>query len=196
MRKALPGATIEVLDISKQPAPAGEMEFRTSGLRRNAASDEATWLGAIRYAPNREFTIWAKVKVAVEAARVVALSDLAPGKPIETAQIKLETRAEFPSQAPLAASLDEALGRYPRALIRAGAEIRRDALEPAKDVRQGDIVEVFVNSGAAHLKFEARAEASGSIGQTISIRNPTSTKRFPAKIEAKGKVSVEASNIP
>jgi flagella basal body P-ring formation protein FlgA len=196
MQKELPGAKIEILDFGKQPAPLGEMKFRASGLRRNALSNEATWFGAIRYAPNREFTIWAHVRVTAQVARVIAVSDLAGGKPVEAAQIRLETRDEFPSTVALADSLEEVLGRYPRMAIRAGAEIRRDALEAPKDVRQGDVVEVIVNSGAAHLKFEARAESSGSAGDTISVRNPTSTRRFQAKIEGKDKVLVEAKNLP
>jgi flagella basal body P-ring formation protein FlgA len=191
MRKTLPDAKIEISETSKQPAPEGEIEFRRNGLRGSATPD-TTWFGVVHYAPNREFTIWAKVRVSVHAARVVAIADLAPGKRIEPAQIKLETRDEFPSAQPLAESIEEAAGRYPRTMIRAGAAVRRDALEAPKDIRQGDIIEVDVQSGNAHLKFEARAEASGTVGETIAVSNPTSSKRFKAKIEAKGKVSVAA----
>jgi flagella basal body P-ring formation protein FlgA len=194
MQKELLAAKIEISEFSQQPAPRGEIEFRRNGLRGNALS-EATWFGAIRYAPNREFTIWAKVKVTVRAPRLIALSDLAPNKPIEGSQVKLETREEFPSSQPLAETIEEALGRYPRAIIRAGSAIRRDALEASKDIRLGDIVEVDVRSGNAHLKFEARAEGSGAIGETIPLRNSTSTKRFQAKISAKGKVSVDTGGI-
>ena len=196
MQKELPGAKIEILDFSKQPAPLGEMEFRVSGLRRNALSNEATWFGAIHYAPNRDFTIWARVRVTSRAERVIAVSDLTAGKPVEASQIRLETRDDFPSPAPMAGSLEDVVGRYPRALIRAGAEIRRDALEAPKDVRQGDVVEVIVESGAAYLKFEARAESSGLIGDTISVRNPTSAKRFQARVDGKDKVLVKANNLP
>jgi flagella basal body P-ring formation protein FlgA len=194
MQRELPAAKIEISDFSKQPAPRGEIEFRRSGLR-GAALPEARWFGVIRYALNRDFTIWAKVKVTVRESRVIALSDLVPNKPIEASQVKLETRDEFPSAQPLAESIEEALRRYPRATIRAGSAIRRDALEAPKDIRQGDIVEVDVRSGQAHLKFEARAESSGAIGETIAVRNPTSTKRFQAKIAAKGKVWVDAEGI-
>lgn len=194
MQKELPVAKIEISDFSKQPAPRGEIDFRRSGLRSNALP-EAIWFGSIRYASNREFTIWAKVKVTVREPRVIALSDLVPNKPIEASQVKLETRDEFPSAQSLAESIEEALGRYPRATIHAGSPIRRDALEAPKDIRQGDIVEVDVRSGQAHLKFEARAESSGAIGETIAVRNPTSTKRFQAKIAAKGKVWVDAEGI-
>jgi flagella basal body P-ring formation protein FlgA len=194
MQKELPAAKVEISEISKQPAPEGDIVFRKTGLR-SSALPETTWFGAIRYAPNREFTIWAKVKVTVRAPRVIALSALPPGKPIEAAQVKLETRDEFPSPQPLAESTEETVGRYPRATIGAGSAIRRDALEAANDVRQGDIVEVDIHSGLAHLKFEARAEGSGAIGETITVRNPTSTKRFQARIAAKGKVWVDAEGI-
>jgi flagella basal body P-ring formation protein FlgA len=194
MRRELPAAKIEILDFSRQPAPRGQIEFRRSGLRGNAQSGD-TWFGAIRYAVNRDFTIWAKVKVTVRAPRLVALTDLAPNKPIAASQLKLEVRDEFPSLQALAESVEEAVGRYPRAIIRAGSAIRRDALEAPKDIRQGDIVEVDVHSGHAHLKFEARAESSGEIGETITMRNPVSTRRFQAKIEAKGQVSVDAGGI-
>ncbi len=194
MQKELPAAKIEISEFSKQPAPQGDIEFRSAGLR-NSAAPETTWFGAIRYAPNREFTIWAKVKVTVRVTRVIALTDLAPNRPIEAGQLKLEERDEFPPAQPHAESIEEAVGRDPRTTIRAGAAIRRDALEAAKDVRQGDIVEVDVHSGLAHLKFEARAEGSGAIGETIAVRNPTSTKRFQARIAAKGKVWIDAEGI-
>lgn len=190
MQKELPEARIEILEVSRQAAPEGEILFRRAGLRNNASG--AIWFGAVRYAPNREFTIWAKVRVAVHAQRIVAVTDLRPGSPIGGAQVKLETADDFPSTEPLVASLDETVGHYPRALIPAGAAIRLGALEAPRDVRQGDTVEVEVASGNMRLRFEGRAAGSGSIGATIPILNPASSKRFEARIEAKGKVLVEA----
>lgn len=189
MQQALPDAKIEILEFSRQPAPEGEILFRRAGLR-NAASG-AVWFGAVRYAPNREFTVWAKVRVTVRAQRIVAVTDLRPGAPIGAAQVKLETADDFPSAEPLVGSLDEAVGRYPRALIPGGAAIRVGALEPMRDVRQGDTVEVEVASGNMRLRFEGRAAGSGSIGATIPVLNPASSKRFEARIDGKGKVLVE-----
>lgn len=190
MRKEYPEARIEVVDYSRQLAPEGEIVFRRAGLRV-AASAGGTWFGSIRYAANREFTIWAKVTLCVRVPRVIALHDLSPGKPIEAGDVKAELRDELPAAQPMLESIEEALGRYPRATFRAGAELRRDLLESAKDVRQGDVVEVEVRSGNAHLKFEARAAGSGCVGETVPVLNPASSKRFQARIEAKGKVSVE-----
>jgi flagella basal body P-ring formation protein FlgA len=49
-------------------------------------------------------------------------------------------------------------------------------------------VDVF--AGATHLELEGLAESSGSVGEFISIRNPESKKRFRARVEGRGRVSV------
>ena len=58
---------------------------------------------------------------------------------------------------------------------------------------RGETVRVEVSSGGAHLEFEARAQASGSAGETIQILNPASKKLFPARVEGKGRVSVQGN---
>src|ERR1700761_2518903 len=68
MQSELPSAKIEMLEISNQPAPPGELIFRRSGLRNNAVSG-TVWMGAVRYAPNREYTVWAKVKLTVHTTK-------------------------------------------------------------------------------------------------------------------------------
>ena len=53
MRKAMPQADITVLEYSRQPVPAGEIEFPANGLRPGAAG--ALWIGYVRYAGTRRF---------------------------------------------------------------------------------------------------------------------------------------------
>jgi hypothetical protein len=60
-----------------------------------------------------------------------------------------------------------------------------------QDVARGDMVRVEVRSGAARISFDAVAQASGAAGQTIPLLNPISKRRFSARIEGKGKASVE-----
>ena len=45
----------------------------------------------------------------------------------------------------------------------------------------------------AIVSLEARAEASGSRGDTIPVSNPTSHRRFRARVEGPGRVSVDSS---
>jgi flagella basal body P-ring formation protein FlgA len=168
------------------------------------------------------------VTVTAQVSHVVAKRDIAPGQRIEPDDIGIETREEFPTQQPVAASAravtasagavaaspqaaaasagaasaspqpaaasaGAVTGKSSRVAIHAGAVIRPEILESFKDVRQGDIVEVEVQEGSAHLKFEARAEAPGSVGDAIPVRNPASGKRFVAKVQSKGHVFVDGS---
>jgi flagella basal body P-ring formation protein FlgA len=68
-----------------------------------------------------------------------------------------------------------------------------DLLENPRDVMRGDTVRVEVRDGGAHLELEATAEGSGAFGEIISVLNPISKKRFPARVEGKGRVSVDAA---
>jgi flagella basal body P-ring formation protein FlgA len=126
-------------------------------------------------------------------ARWVAAVDLPPGKAIGAGQVRAEMRQEFPAAAPYLGSAGEAVGKWPRVLLRAGTALRAEMLENPKEVARGDTVIVNVRNGGAHLEMEAQAEASGSTGQTVPILNPVSHKRFLARVEGKGKVSVAVS---
>jgi flagella basal body P-ring formation protein FlgA len=192
MQKEMPGAKIAIVEFSRQAAPQGEIVFRRTGLRPNSAAG-AIWFGAVRYAPNRDFTIWAKVTVTTQVSRVVAKRDIAPGQRLDPEDVAIETRDEFPSAQAILASAAAVTGKSSRVAIHAGAPIRPEMLENSKDVRQGDIVEVEVQDGGAHLTLEARAEASGSVGDAIFVRNPDSGKRFLAKVRGKDRLFVDGS---
>jgi flagella basal body P-ring formation protein FlgA len=191
MRKAMPEADITVLDYGRQPLPAGAMEFQANGLRPGTTG--ALWIGYVRYARTRRFSVWARVQVLIPVTRLIAVVDLVPGQTITAEQVRLQTQPEFPPAFPVLAAGEEAIGKWPRILIRAGSAIRAAMLEKAKEVVRGDTVTVEVFTGAAHLELEALAEGSGAVGETISVLNPDSHKRFPARVEGKGKVSVGLS---
>jgi flagella basal body P-ring formation protein FlgA len=191
MQKTLPGARIEILELSRRPIPEGEIEFPRSGLREGPM--EAFWSGNIRYGSNHLFSTWAKVAVWVEVPRVVAISDLQPGEAISAGQIRVELRDEFPVAGDFPDSPEQVSGQLVRMPIHAGSVIHKSQLEAPKQVLSGETVTVDVWSGGAHLKLEARAEGSGAHGQIIPVLNPATQKRFWARIEGKGQVSVNGS---
>jgi flagella basal body P-ring formation protein FlgA len=191
MRRTLPEAKIDLLDYSRQPAPQGEIEFPVTGLRRSASSE--LWTGSVSYARSSRFIIWAKVKVRIRAPRVFAIGDLPAGQPIAPGQVLAMEREEFPSAATFATSIPDVTGKWPRLLIRAGSAILVSQLEAAKDVSRGEAVVVEVRDGAATLTLEAIAQGSGAAGDTILVRNPVSQKCFRARVEYKGRVSVDVS---
>ena len=191
MQRSLPAARIEVLEISRQPAPEGNIEFPLSGL--HAAAGSALWNGCVHFAGSRKFAIWARVRVLAATRRVVAKVDLPAGRPIAAADLQPVQREEFPSPGEFVQEVADAAGKWPRVAIRAGAAIRPNQLEAPKEIARGDPIIVEVHDGAASLRFEAIAEAAGAVGQTISVRNPVSQKTFRARVQAKGLATVDAS---
>jgi flagella basal body P-ring formation protein FlgA len=61
----------------------------------------------------------------------------------------------------------------------------------AHDIERGDLVAVEVKVGGAILDFEATAESSGRVGESILMKNPENGRSFQAKIQDKGHVTVE-----
>jgi flagella basal body P-ring formation protein FlgA len=193
MRRGLPAARIEIQEFSRQPVPQGDMEFPLAGLRKTPAG--GFWRGYVRYAGGRRFATWARVAVSVSPPRVMAAGELKAGRAIEAAALRVETGAIFPEPGDYALSIEEVAGKMARRPIPRGTAIRREWLSAPPEVARGDAVRVEVRAGAARLEFEARADASGGIGDTVPVRNPFSGRRFMARVEAKGKVSVEKGDL-
>jgi flagella basal body P-ring formation protein FlgA len=188
MRKAMPDADITILDYGRQPVPSGDLEFPPSGMHSGPV--DALWTGYVHYAGTRRFAVWARVKVLVPVTRLIAAVDLEPGHAITPEQVRTQTRREPPPPLPVPASGVEAIGKWPRTAIHAGTAIRAAMLENPKEVLRGDTVTVEVSNGGAHLELQAVAEGSGALGETISVLNPDSHRRFQARVDGKGKVSV------
>lgn len=187
MRQQIPDARIEVLDYSRFPVPEGDLDFPRAGLRGGI------WRGVVRYGGVHRLAVWARVKVSVTTARVVAVEEIRPGRPIDAASLKLETRDDFPGADSFPSTLDEVAGRVARRPIPAGMPIRAAWLDEPKAVVRGETVQVEVREGTAVLQLSGLAQDSGAVGQTIRVMNPMSNRKFSARVEAKGKVSVGGS---
>ncbi|HEV3202710.1 MAG TPA: flagellar basal body P-ring formation chaperone FlgA [Bryobacteraceae bacterium] len=188
MRKQLPEAQIEILEYSRLSVPEGELEFPLNGLRQLPTG--GFWSGSVRYAGGHRSAVWARVKVMVIAPRVISAEDLKPGCVIDASQVRVEMREDFPAVNVFVTALEQAVGRVLERPVRSGTALRSQWLEMPKDVLRGDTVQVEVWSGGAHLRLPAVAEASGSAGQSIAVRNLESKKRFWATVVGKGRVSV------
>ena len=193
LRRQLPQARIEIVEYSRQPVPEGDLEFPLSGLRGTAA--DGFWSGCVRYAGGRRFPVWVKVKALVPEARVVAATALVPGRRIEAGQLRLETGEYFPQPGAMAASVEEVAGQASRVAVARGVAIRRQWLDSPREIARGDSVLVLAQVGGARLELECVAEAPGSTGQSIPVRNPATGKRFVARVEGKGRASVGKGDL-
>ena len=187
MRARLPAARIRILEISRMPAPVGDLDFPLTGLRNGY------WFGLVRFGDNHKFVVWARVDVKVTVQCVVASADLVIGQPIDPMNLRIETREEFPSKPTChgdSARLEDVAGRLPRRTIRAGTVVQNVWLDAPKMVARGEIVKVNVISGSTRLEAEGVAETSGSLGEIISVRNPESKRQYRARVASPGRVVV------
>jgi flagella basal body P-ring formation protein FlgA len=195
IRGSLParGANIDVLAISGNVAPAGQLSFPLSGLLASTLTGPdtpVTWRGEVLYHGSRKFSVWARVKISAPMTRVVATQLILPGQNVAADQVKVEAYDDFPLRNDIARHLGEVVGRMPRRAIRAGLPVfRSDLIEPLL-VRRGDLVDVTAISGAAQLRLPALAEAPGRQGDVIAFKNPRTGRIFRARIEGQDKALV------
>ena len=183
-----PQARVDILAMSKAPAPEGNVVFPLNAIPTSGPGDPATpvtWNGYILYADARRFNVWARVKVSATMTRVVVVQPVPADEAIAARQVRLEAYDEFPLQNGIARSLEEVVGRVSRRPLRAGLPIHLSDLSEPLQVHRGDLVQVRVISGAARIELEARAETPGRQGDVISLRNLQSDKMFQARVEGK-----------
>ncbi len=190
------GTEWELMDWSRQNVPAGKLEFPRAGLvggSRPPDPGALLWRGVVRYEERKNFPVWARVKLSLRRARVVAKTELPAGRPIAADQVAVEEKSEFPFAETPFAEADRIAGSLPRRTIPRGGSIHAGMLNTPREIARGDLVAVEVASGQARLRFEALAESAGRAGDRILVKNPANGRRFPARVLARGKVVVETN---
>src|SRR5258708_22836191 len=185
---------MELIDLRQGRIPKGLLECPSGGLtpaRTGSPREAVIWRGRVKYAAGQSVPVWAKARGWISGESIVAAQDLPAGKPIEAGQIRIASMdlSPFSDAAPVSAG--EVAGLAPRRRILSGQAIPRSVLEAAADVTRGEIVEVEAHFGAASLRFKARAETAGRVGDSIPIHNLESGKTFRARVAGKGAVAVE-----
>jgi flagella basal body P-ring formation protein FlgA len=177
--------SIEILEFSNPAVPHGKLQFTRGGLEPSGV-----WHGRMVYGPGRSVNVWAKVRVTERRTWVEASELLPAGKIIREDQLVLQTGFQSPLDPALAESFESVVGKKPLRTLAPGVAIRPQLLIESPQVERGDKVEVQVESGDAHLQFEAEAESPGHIGDLVFLRNPENGHRFQARVEGKGKVAI------
>ena len=183
-------ARIEISSSSQHPVPFGDLIFPRSGLQLpSGTQQEVLWRGFVRHSGG-DFPVWAKARVIANTTRIVAIANIPSGKPIQNNQVRLESCEDSLLDETTARNLDEVIGYVPKSALRAYFPIRKTQLSPPPDVVKGELVDVQVFAGAAHLVVKAKAQSEGFKGSTILLRNLSSGKDFPALVVGKNRVTV------
>jgi flagella basal body P-ring formation protein FlgA len=177
--------SIEILEFSNTAVPHGKLQFTLGGLQPSGL-----WHGRMAYGPGRSVNVWAKVSVMEKRTWVEAAELLPAGRIIRADQLTMQTGLRSPLDPAPAESLESVVGKKPLRTLAPGVAIRPQLLIEPPQVERGDKVEVQVESGDAHLQFEAEAENPGHIGDLVFLRNPENGHRFQARVEGKGKVAI------
>src|SRR5579872_6279164 len=64
----LPGASIEIVDYSRDPVPSGQLDFPRSGLGTPSRYEPDTpiiWRGRLKYAQHSTIAVWVKVRISL-----------------------------------------------------------------------------------------------------------------------------------
>jgi flagella basal body P-ring formation protein FlgA len=189
MTQEYPEARIEVIELSRYPAPEGHIVFPKSGLQRVPGA-VMLWRGYIAYGEGRKFDIWARVGITIQRDRIIATQVLRPGQLIREDQVKVDQYNGPPLEAGFAVSVEEVVGRVPRSITLPGSPIKTSTLETPVEISRGDIVSVEVLNGASRISLEARAASSARLGQSVQLQNQTSGKSFRATVSGTGRAVV------
>lgn len=193
-----PEASIELVEWSAFPVPAGRLGFPRSGLRPPPVSDPSRavlWHGVVRTAEGRSYPVWARVRITIPCTRLVATETLPAGRPIQAGQIAEQRFQSCLLEDDLVPSAAEAAGKVPKRTIRRGAAVSRSWLEPAPEVERGQTVRVEAVYGGVRLSTTARAESSGRIGQQIRVKNPDTGRVFRAVVSGKSTVTTTQGGV-
>jgi flagella basal body P-ring formation protein FlgA len=188
-------ARIEVLDFPRYQVPRGELRFPAAPASVPPPAPRPLPLlfrGRIVYGEKHSVPAWAKARITVPGKRAVALEDLPAGRPIQKDRVEIVDAELCPFSEVSVGSAAEIAGRLLRRSVPRGAPLFSSLLESPKQVERGQTVEVEVLSGRAALRLEGRAESGGNAGETVTVRNPDTGRRFTARVEGKGKVIVDA----
>ncbi|MCE5309817.1 MAG: flagellar basal body P-ring formation chaperone FlgA [Acidobacteriales bacterium] len=187
---AMPGARVELIEFSRRPVPGGKLEFPRSGLvasPRWRSGEPVVWKGRMKYGSGRSFPVWARAVVGITGRHVVARRALPVGQVITADQVTVEDYERLPFAPPEPAEIEEVVGSIPRRSIEAGKAVSAAVLGQPRVVEKGDRVAVEVRTGSMKLTMDAVSETGGRSGETVVLRNPSSGKRFRARIEGKGR---------
>lgn len=196
MKAALnPNVAVEILDWSKFVPAAGRLEFTIASLPHPPAdrpNSPLTWRGRLYPDHGSSASVWATVRLTETRTWLVSAGAISARVPIEPAQIESKTGPRFPLGPQPLSDISDIAGRVARRSIPAGRVLFPEMFEDPPAVARGDAVRVEVLSGAIRLAFDARAETGGRPGDSILVWDPASQKRLKAKVNAKGKVTIEA----
>jgi len=191
IKKSLAGidAELEITDQCRAPVPDGEVVFPITGLTAES-SRPIYWNGYVRYAENKKFTTWIKVRITVHENRVIAAHALKAGATIGPADIETVAYSGPLQSTPMIHKNEDATGKCTVRPIAEGTFLAGSMLAVPQDVEKQQLVTVHIHCGATLVETQGVAVEAGHRGDVIKIRNPKTGRLFLGQISGRGVVTV------
>jgi len=129
-------------------------------------------------------------ELSATAEVVVARNNIAAFKPIEKTQVKLTKKKIKGLANNILTNVDAVSGMRSKRLLRTGAILTKDMLEPIPTISRGDVISIFVEFGNVTVKAQGKALQDGRIGDNIKVVNVNSNKRLTGIVTEKKSVRI------
>lgn len=184
--------SLELLEHTRTPVPAGRMEFLESGISPTDIHGTQLWRGTVVSPGGDRYPVWAKVRLQQKCRTVVPRETIPVGTSISETQLEVVTRQlPFGANKLTFADPGQLTGRVAARELAAERIISRKDVLAKREIQAGDTVAVTATTGGAFLRLEAIAESSGIAGGSVVLKNPISGKRFRATVAGTGRATVQ-----
>jgi flagella basal body P-ring formation protein FlgA len=184
---------ISVLDYSHESLPPGHVQMNRAGAALpspNHSDWPFLWHGEWVADSGSRYAVWARVRILAPVRVIRSKSALPSGTLIRRESIEETQVRGCPLMQESAETVDLYVGKQLVHAVGKGELLNLAMVQSPPAVLKGNSVRVEVRSGFASLRFSARAENSGAIGDTIVLTNPSGSRKFKAVVAAPGRVLI------
>lgn len=135
----------------------------------------------------QQWQIYVPVRIDERYPLVVAKSPISAGTVLTASMLDISLHDQLATPGSSFSSVDALIGARIKRQVQAGRPIRSGNLCA---VCSGDEITVYSMVGTLTIKTQGQAESDGALGEQIKVLNPRSGKRFRARVEEVGVVSV------
>lgn len=139
----------------------------------------------------QQWQLYVPVRINERYPLVVAKTAISPGTVLTASMLDISLQDQLNTPGSSFSSMDALIGARIKRQVAAGRPIRSSNLCA---VCSGDEVTVYSMVGTLTIKTQGQAESDGAPGEQVKVLNPRSGKRFKARVEEVGVVSVRLAS--
>jgi flagella basal body P-ring formation protein FlgA len=181
---------IKQLRLPKTFLPKGAVELRVAPSARFKAQERSHLSLDVHVDNKRIKSCLVEVDAQFWADVPVAQRDIKRGEPLTPEAFRMERRDLAAEPVDVVTMLDALKDKIVRVDIPHGTSVAERALDRPRMVTRGDVVTLMAQNGSFRVSTKAKAQASGKLGDVISVVNIDSGKSVYAEVRGYREVQV------